>query len=121
MSTRRRIEALFRAIAQELESNPGFAERVAQALGGDSAATKRGARRARAVLDPIAVLRSGGERALRDQLQMLDIEKLKDIVAEYGMDTAKLVMKWKTADRIVEHIVTSASMRSRKGDAFRER
>ena len=52
-------------------------------------------------------------------ISCLDIEKLKYIVAEYRMDTAMLVMKWKATDRIIEHIVTTAAMRARKGVAFR--
>ena len=35
------------------------------------------------------------------------------------MDGAKLAMKWKSADRLVELIVASVASRSRKGDVFR--
>src|SRR5262245_33358781 len=110
VSTQRRIEALFRTICEELEANPTFADRIRRELeGDDQVPARRAARRQRAALDPIAILRSQGEKTLRDRLQTLDVEKLKDIVAEYGMDTAKLVMKWKTSDRIIEHIVATAA------------
>ena len=56
---------------------------------------------------------------MRARLADLSIEQLKDIVAEFGMDTGKLVSKWKTADRIIERIVETSRARAQKGDVFR--
>jgi hypothetical protein len=56
---------------------------------------------------------------LRSELSSLDIEQLKDVVAQYGMDPGKLVMKWKDAARIIDRIVELSLTRSTKGDAFR--
>ena len=77
-------------------------------------------RRAPAVLDPFAIY-AEGEGALRQRLDELDTERLKDIIAEYGMDSAKLAMKWKAPRRLVELIVGTVRDRSRKGDAFRSK
>jgi hypothetical protein len=60
-----------------------------------------------------------GEEVLRAQLKTLDIEKLRDIVAQYGMDPGKLVMKWKDPARVVERIVEVALSRATHGEAFR--
>jgi hypothetical protein len=57
---------------------------------------------------------------LRTALGKLDIEQLRDVVAEYGMDTGKLVIKWRTADRIIDRIVEVARQRAHKGSAFRD-
>jgi hypothetical protein len=65
-----------------------------------------GNRRTPAVLDPIDAARQG-EEALRQRLAALSLEQLKDVVADYGMDPGKLVMKWKTPQR------GSSSSRSR--------
>ncbi|WP_162527293.1 hypothetical protein [Sphingomonas solaris] len=46
-------------------------------------------------------------------------EQLLDIVAEFGMDPGKLVMKWKDRDRVADRIVETAIARATKGDAFR--
>jgi hypothetical protein len=43
---------------------------------------------------------------------------LRDVVADYGMDPGKLVMKWRDADRIVDRIVEVARGRAQKGSAF---
>jgi hypothetical protein len=121
MTLKRRLKAIFDEVLAEADSNPEFAERLNVALNEASPVStkKRGRRRTPALLDPVKILESEGEESLRKQLSTLDIEQLKDIVAEYGMDQAKLVMKWNTASRITEHIVTTALHRSKKGDAFR--
>jgi hypothetical protein len=60
-----------------------------------------------------------GEDVLRKRLSLLELEQLKDVVAEYGMDAGKLVMKWKDTMRIIDRIVELSLARSTKGDAFR--
>ena len=50
---------------------------------------------------------------------MLTLDQLRDIVAQYGMDPSKLVMKWKDPERVMDQIVELALTRSIKGDAFR--
>ncbi|GAH95753.1 unnamed protein product [marine sediment metagenome] len=49
----------------------------------------------------------------------LNIEELKDIIAEQGMDRSKLAMKWKNKERLVSLIITTVESRVHKGDAFR--
>lgn len=53
-------------------------------------------------------------------LEKLDTEKLKDIIAEFGMDQSKLAMHRKSNDRLIEHIIQKVESRSKKGDAFRK-
>ena len=36
------------------------------------------------------------------------------------MDPAKLAMKWKAADRVIDLVVSTAALRLTKGDAFRD-
>jgi hypothetical protein len=80
---------------------------------------KRTGRREPAKLDPFKILAEGGEHALIARLAELDQEELRDIVAQYGMDPRRLVMKWRDSERIREHIMVTTVQRSRKGDAFR--
>jgi hypothetical protein len=142
MNSDRLLKELFDIIRDEARQNPRFGERLAMALTGvvaqapprdrgrvvgeqdtcDTAApakeTKRGNRRAAAVIDPITEMQHG-ENRLRELLAPLDLERLRDVVAEYRMDPNKLVMKWKDRERIIDHIVTTSASRGRKGDAFR--
>ena len=128
MTVRNRLARLLSVITEEAARNAEFAARLEEALDDGPAVrgarkatgggARRGGRRTRAVLDPIAVAQKG-ETRLRDDLDKLDRERLLDVVAEYGMDPGKLVMKWKDRDRVIERIVEIALARSTKGDAFR--
>ena len=123
-----------KVVSDEAERNPEFAERLwvvfksamatrpaktTSAASGASSKTSRPAnRRPPAVLDPVA-LAGKGEEVLRAELALLTLDQLKDIVADYGMDREKLVMKWKTPSRVSDRIVEISIKRAHKGDAFR--
>lgn len=125
MTIKKKLKTLVAAILEEAEKNPEFAEKLSVTLGiekpdgqGTETVKKRGGRRAPAVLDPVVVINEEAGQ-LRERLTALDIEQLRDIVAEYGMDPGKLVMKWKTKERVIDYIVEVASTRAKKGEAFR--
>jgi hypothetical protein len=123
MTVERKLKALFDLLRSEAKQNPDFGSRLAAVLGSDTDAVdekgiKRGNRRAPSTVDPVFEIQKG-EQNLRDLLAPLDLEQLRDVVAEYRMDPNKLVMKWHDRERIVDHIVETAMMRSKKGDAFR--
>jgi hypothetical protein len=128
MNLKKRLSAFLLVIVKEAEKNESFRENVEHALGINVApgATqqraetirKRGGRRTPAVLDPVELARQG-EGILRAKLNTLNLEQLRDVVAQYGMDPGKLVMKWKDINRVIDRIVELALARSTKGDAFR--
>lgn len=128
MNIRTTLARLADVIAKEAGRNPAFARSLEDVLGDKepagasrrSAKTsgRRAGRRAAAVLDPVAIAQQG-EGELRTSLKTLELEKLLDIVAEYGMDPGKLVMKWKDPDRVIDRIVELSLARSTKGDVFR--
>jgi len=125
-------------VADEAERNPEFERRLREALGlsmdrterepaprGETRTTAGGkdqrrpkTRRSAAVLNPIEIA-AEGEDQLRKQLAALTLDELKDVVADYGMDPGRLVMKWKSPERVAERIVELSMSRARKGDAFR--
>ncbi|WP_446403710.1 hypothetical protein [Coleofasciculus sp. C1-SOL-03] len=84
-----------------------------------SRSKKRRTRRRTSVFDPVELYHQKGEKYLRQQLQHLEVEQLKDMIAEHGMDSSRRAMRWKKRDRLLELIVKTASCRARKGDAFR--
>lgn len=124
MNLHRKLRALVDILLDEAEHNPAFAEKLGELFGEASPAKphsgKRTGRRTPAVLDPVAIMQEKGETSLREALRALDLEQLRDIVAEYGMDPSKLAMKWKAADRVIDLVVSTAALRLTKGDAFRE-
>jgi hypothetical protein len=135
MNIRKILTTLVREVADEADRNPAFRERIEQALGmfapsAHVASTSKAApkavepkrpsnRRAPAALDPVQLARQG-EDVLRAALGKLDIEQLRDVIADYGMDTGKLVIKWRTPDRIIDRIVEVSRQRAHKGSAFRD-
>ncbi len=126
MKSENEVRGLIEAVLSELESDPNLAARLREILKGrDTRSTtkKRPSRHRRppGAFDPFEVYANGDEPALRSRLQELNIEQLKDMVAEHGMDQAKLAMKWRTSNRLIDLIATTVRDRARKGDAFRLR
>lgn len=137
MSLRNTLSRLMRVVIEEAERNPDFEAALNDALGSstqgkrkppkpealgpaDDGKAKRGKnRRAPAALDPVQVVRDG-EPTLRSALEKLSLEQLRDIVAEYGMDPDRRVMKWNTPERVIDRIVEMSVARAHKGNAFRK-
>jgi hypothetical protein len=124
------LRAIFRLIIDEAERNPEFAERldsalqqlprpVAARIATTSERRPAANRRRPGVLNPFEVFKESGPEELRARLNTLDVERLKDIIAEHGMDPTKLAMKWKTGERLIQLIVSTVEHRRRHGEAFR--
>lgn len=79
--------------------------------------SKKGNRREPAKINPFILLEQG-IGVLKTELEALNIEELKDVIAENGMDTAKLAMKWKDRNRLINHIIDTTQRRSSRGEAF---
>jgi hypothetical protein len=123
MKIEQRLQRAFAALVEAVKSDAELGKRLEEALGiiekPPKPKAEKSNRRDPAVLDPYADY-ALGEESLRSKLKELDIKALKDIVAQYGMDQSKLVMNWKTASKILDHIVTMARTRAEHGDAFRQ-
>jgi len=118
---KKKIKKLFDIIIQEYDNNESFRKRIEDLLEpkpDEKTEKKRKNKRTPAVLDPI-ILAEKDINELKIKLDELDIEKLKDIVSEFRLDSSRLVMKWKDKERIIEHIVKAAISRAEKGDVFR--
>jgi hypothetical protein len=76
---------------------------------------KRPHRRAPGVLDPFTVFGESGEEGLRSRLAELSLDQLRDIVAEHGMDSDRLAMRWKDPKRVIDRIVERVATRRAKG------
>lgn len=127
---RKTLTALAVAVANEARRNQAFRAALERALGLEAegpetppagprkrASMRAGKRRTPAVLDPVALARNG-ESELRSRLTGLELEQLRDIIAEYGMDPSKLAMKWKTVSKVIDQIVKLSLSRAAKGDVF---
>lgn len=138
------LAGLAAVVAEEAVQNAGFRARLSEVLVADRAeslemvadaappppavpvaasvapkATPRRGRRAPGPWDPYGVYADVGEAGLRDRLGELELEQLRDIIAEHGMNNDGLAMRWKKADKVVNRIVERVVDRAAKGDAFR--
>lgn len=120
------LSNVFDAILKELKSNPDFRSRIDRILEGEGikiqksgGGKRRGNRRAPGVFDPYREYASS-EAHLRQKLGSLTVDQLKDIVSEQSLDSARLALKWKSSERLIDLIVTTVRSRMQKGDAFRE-
>lgn len=129
MTVKQRLSALVSVIVEETQKNEPFRVNVERALGINTSTSaplsrakgttkQRKGRRTPAVLDPVELARQG-EDTLRTKISVLTLDQLRDIVAQYGMDPGKLVMKWKDTNRVIDRIVELALARATKGDVFR--
>ncbi|MGI1847616.1 MULTISPECIES: hypothetical protein [Rhodococcus] len=121
---------LVQVIADKAARTPRFAHALASALTAPgeapspapaprkAPAARRGTR-APGPFDPFAAFRDGGEAGLRAKLAPLDVEQLKDIVAEHAMDYDRLAMRWRTPKKLQDRIVERVKALTTKGDAFR--
>lgn len=118
-----------KVVVDEAVRTPRFANSLTAALNSTGSAPVKASpapakrtpsrRRAPGVIDPFAVYGAIGDSGLRDQLGALELEQLRDIIAEHGMDHDRLAMKWKTKGRVIDRIVEKVSARTAKGSAFR--
>lgn len=107
-------------IADEITNNEEFSKKIGSIFEGEGPSVvkpKRTNRRAPAKVNPFDLYEHGNE-ALKTALEALGIEELKDVIAANGMDTARLAMKWKDRDRLINHIIEMTQRRSSRGDAF---
>ena len=118
------LRAFLEVVIEEARTNSNFRQRLQETLvrsipSTDVQTRRSGPRRRNPpALDPFEVY-GEGEDQLRDTLTAMDIEQLKDIVAGYGLDRARLALKWRKTERLIDLIVDTVKNRTHKGDAFR--
>lgn len=119
MKSTPKLKEFFEIILSEVNSNPNLEKKITDFFNNVNEKRSKRNKRKAAVLDPIKHLQEGRDK-LFNLLTELDIEQLKDIIAEYGMDQAKLVMKWKNKEKIIEHIIQLSEARLNKGKFFKK-
>lgn len=69
--------------------------------------------------DIYEIFSNGGESVLREKLDSLDIEILRQIIGQNSLDSSKLSRKWRKKERLINLIVEKVLVRSEKGHAFK--
>lgn len=117
----RDLARLLRAVATMIETKPELAAELSMQLDGpDPESRPRRPRAQPPDIDPYSLLREGGPERLRAVLLALNIEELKALVKARGLDSARLVHKWKDREKIVDFVVQRLTSRADVGVAFRD-
>ncbi len=96
------------------------ADANAKAILPSASPEKRTRKRNPSLFNPETVLKERGEDVLFTSLNQLEVEQLKDIISEYGMDPARKAVRWRKKERFVDHIIEVVNNRIMKGSAFRK-
>jgi hypothetical protein len=62
---------------------------------------------------------NSGEFGLREELNSLDVEILRQIISCNSLDSSKLSRKWRKKDRLINLIVEKVAIRNEKGKSFK--
>jgi hypothetical protein len=104
-----RLEQVFAAILAQIRQDPAFAQRVRSALEGAASAAPTASepapshgpppvgtrlpapppappKRQKALIDPFALYDTGWDAMLREHLERLDVEQLRDVIHQYRLD-----------------------------------
>lgn len=124
-SLKNNLTKLLNIIVDEAGNNPEFAAKLEAVFNPEGTAPVKESKQSRtkrnpAVLDPLEIASGQGMDALERKLLNLDIDQLKDIIAQYGMNQDKLAMKWRKKEKCLERIMEKTRDRTIKGDAFRK-
>jgi hypothetical protein len=118
-----RLAKLFDEILREVAENPRLGERLDSVLAESAPNPEhkvvRRNKRQPGELDPYVEF-SLSEDNLREKLNALTLEQLKDVISEGAIDSSRLALKWQKRERLVNLIVDTVRSRSEKGDVFRE-
>ncbi len=122
METNNLLKAIFNELLKEIHDNKDLQQRIThlikEQVGEVDKRPKKRRRRKLGPFDPMTIHRNQPQE-LEPRLSALEIDELKDIIAEHGMDRSKLAMRWKAKERLIDLIMTTVKSRSQKGDAFR--
>jgi hypothetical protein len=97
-----RLEQLFCLVLEQVRSDPEFAAKLETVL---TPPRPPAPKRHRAEIDPFALYDQGWEAMLRQRLARLDVEQLRDVVHQYGLDPQERSSELKTHEQLSEWIV----------------
>jgi hypothetical protein len=118
----KRVARILRLLAEKIEENPDILKGKGLSLGDIPIVSRKKKKTEEPTIDfdIFQIFAEGGERALQQKLEFLDLRTLKRIVSQHGFDSSKLAEKWRNKERLVNLILDRVSARSDKGKVFKE-
>ncbi|KUG03288.1 hypothetical protein ASZ90_019387 [hydrocarbon metagenome] len=118
-----------RLLASELETNTPLAKRLSLPLMEylnsnvikDPGSPTRKSKKPSSIpegFNPLKIYYEQGEAGLMTSLQDMDINTLKSIISEYGLDPARTYSRWRKHERLSSFIVERVKALNNKGKVF---
>lgn len=119
-----KLKEIIEIILEEAKKNKDFEEALKGALYREKsdlvkAKTKCRIKRESAKINPLIEVEKG-ENDLRQKLEELNIQELKNVIYDYGLDNMKNSVRWKKKEKFVNLIIEMSKKKISKGNAFRE-
>ena len=70
-------------------------------------------------IHPVQIYHQDGPEKLRALLEELEAEDLHAIIKQRRLDATGKTKRWKSKEKLIEHIMTTAESRASQGEAFR--
>jgi hypothetical protein len=117
----KRVAQILRILAEKVETNPELLKDIEPSFI-DAPARKRKEKIEESPehFDVFEIYATGGEKALLEALDPLELKALKKIISQHGFDPSKLAEKWRTKERLVKLIAERVAARSDKGKVFKQ-
>jgi len=118
----KRVARILRLLAEKIEENPDILKGKQLMLEDIPVVSRKKKKTGEPTInfDIFQIFAEGGEQALQQKLEHLDLRTLKRIVSQHGFDPSKLAEKWRNKERLVNLILDRVSARSKKGKVFKE-
>jgi len=97
-----RLEQLFGLVLEQVRNSPEFAAKLETVL---TPHRPPAPKRHRAEIDPFALYDQGWEAMLRQRIARLDVEQLRDVIYQYGLDPQERTGEMKAHDELSEWVV----------------
>ncbi|MBT9141120.1 MAG: hypothetical protein DDT30_01707 [Dehalococcoidia bacterium] len=120
--TAKRVSRILKLLSEKIEENPDILKGMGLSFGDIPIISRKKKKMEEPPIDfdIFQIFAEGGELALRQKLELLDLRTLKRIVGQHGFDPSKLAEKWRKKERLLNLIIERVSARSDKGRVFKE-
>jgi hypothetical protein len=121
---RKQIASILMNIAKKIEEDGEFAKIIFSQLEENKSEGKNNAKKLsksnqlETKINIFEIHQNQGSEGLLGFLESLDLQGLKKLVAENGLDPAQKVRRWRKKEKVINHVIESVSKQMSKGEAF---
>jgi hypothetical protein len=116
----KQMAGILRILAAKIEENPEILKDVGLNFIDIPTSERKKKEKVPVDFGIFEVFAKGGEEALRQKLEAIEMGNLKQIISQHGFVPSKLAGRWRTKEPLINLIVERVTARSDKGRVFKE-